>query len=337
MLFSNLIQQPEENKTSFGVQNVSEQPFSPTPKHVTYVNNMNPRTYVQDHSKDVSFGSMVNPIQYQNQQNTGSVGINMDYLIRQSQSTNNDQAVNMSVNPREVPSQQQNPVPAQWPSFNKLISEAPTDVNKKFSLQPIEDGYDRSMLPKQNLASSALEEINSHLSKNTRSDRSGKRPNNWFTRMIDQKGEDYFDNASVDDISRNAEKIIDDMISGRIDYNKIGSIIIKPVIIETLINYCSNKLAINKAIQYSLGYLYNDYTNKMNFVDDTSRMAMLGSIDDSLSRNISQAISIEAQDIAIYEILYNKFMFVNATKNASSLLSLPNDLSTYNKMTKKRY
>ena len=47
--------------------------------------------------------------------------------------------------------------------------------------------------------------------------------------------------------------------------------------------------------------------------------------------------SIVNQDIAIYSILFNRLSYVNATKNASNLYSLINELNSYKKQMKKRY
>ena len=66
-------------------------------------------------------------------------------------------------------------------------------------------------------------------------------------------------------------------------------------------------------------------------------MANLAVIDDSMSRNITQSIAIVNQDIGVYDILYKKLTFVEATKNVSSLFSLTNELNAYKKQLKKRY
>lgn len=223
--------------------------------------------------------------------------------------------------------------------FDGLVNPVKKATVNRFALQPIPEDVDRSMLPKVNLTTS--DETNAHLSKNgkVQDSISERRVSNWFTRLLDQRGQDYISagKLTVDEVSKNAERILDDMISGRIDYSKQGQYIIQPIIINTLINYCSNKLAINKAIQYSLGYVYNDYTNKYEFTNDQDRIGSLTMIDDSMSRNITQAIAIVNQDIGIYEILYTKLKYVESTKNASSLFSLTNDLNNFKKQIKKRY
>lgn len=230
------------------------------------------------------------------------------------------------------------PVSTTTPVFNNLIGEVPAyQVQQSFGIQPLPDNVDRSMLPRP---ISVMDDVTAHLNKADATDLTvGKKLNNWFTHLLEQKGEDFISSGklTVDEISKNAEKILDDMIDGKVDYIKQGPILITPIIIDTLINYCANKLAINRAIQYALGYVYNDYTSKQKFYDDPERLNSLSAIDDSMSRNITQAISIVNQDIGVYEILYRKLSFVEATKNASSLFSLANELSAYKKQMKKRY
>lgn len=233
------------------------------------------------------------------------------------------------------------PVSTSTPQFNTLVGVDPNyQPQQKFAIQPIPIDVDRSMLPKPEIVNSVMEDATAHLNKAQAQDYSvGKKVNNWFTRLLDQRGQDYIDSGklSIDEVSKNAEKILDDMIAGRVDYIKQGPILITPIIIDTLINYCANKLAINRAIQFSLGYVYNDFTNRQNFYDDPDRLGSLSTIDDSMSRNITQAIAIVSQDIGVYDILYRKLTFVEATKNVSSLFSLTNELNAYKKQLKKRY
>lgn len=227
------------------------------------------------------------------------------------------------------------------PQFNNLVGVDPNyRPQQKFALQPIAEDIDHSMLPKPEPVSSAVDDAIAHLNKAQARDYTvGKKLNNWFTRLLDQRGEDYITSGklTIDEVSRNAEKILDDMIAGRIDYIKQGSILINPIIIDTLINYCANKLAINRAIQFALGYVYNDFTSMQNFYDDPERLASLTTIDDAMSRNITQAIAIVNQDLGVYDIMYRKLTFVEATKNVSSLFSLTNELNSYKKQVKKRY
>lgn len=264
--------------------------------------------------------------------------INMGGLVEEAP---NRQAVGLPMHSLVEPSAmtpKDGPVSTTTPVFNNLVGVDPNyQPQQSFGIQPLPMDVDRSMLPRP---ISVMDDATAHLSKADAADLSvGKKLNNWFTRLQEQKGDDFITSGklTVDEVSKNAEKILEDMIDGKVDYIKQGPILITPIIIDTLINYCANKLAINSAIQYALGYVYNDYTAKQKFYDDPERMASLSVIDDNMCRNITQAISIVNQDIGVYDILYRKLSFVEATKNASSLFSLTNDLAAYKKQMKKRY
>lgn len=225
---------------------------------------------------------------------------------------------------------------------NHLISETVDPPSRKFAVQSIPDGEEPSMLPNPNIYDAIVADVNERINKqaNAKPEFVTRKMSNWITRLLDQRGEDYISSGklSTDEVGRNADRIIDDMIAGRIDYTKQGQYIIEPVIIETLINYCANKLAINKAIQYSLGYVYNDYTNRYNInPEDENRIQSLACITDNISRNITQAISIVNQDIMVYEIIYARLQYVLVTKNASSLFNLSTELNQARKQIKKRY
>ena len=217
--------------------------------------------------------------------------------------------------------------------FNGLVYQDTRSIGREFTVAPIPEGQERSMLPKPELHLNK----NVNNSNNNQNNSGGKKVNNWISRLIDQRGADYITGKlTADEVGRNAERIIDDMINGKIDYNVYGQYIITPVIIETLINYCYNKIAINNAIQFALGYTYNDYASKFN-IQDPQRMNVINQITDSMYRNMTQAISIVNQDLYIYNIIYNKLMILNSTKNATVLFSISNDLKNYQKQIKKRY
>ena len=300
--------------------------------------------------QDPSFSAMYNPMavpyQFTYTQNIdqpfNQVGVGINRLM------DNDTYVSptvgfpqMTIEP-SIPKEE----PKADKSFNSsLITPVGGPIHERFGIQLLEDDVDRSMLPKP--VPSYYGDKDPHNNKSNDSQvisqyGSGKM-NNWFTRLLEQRGEDFITSGklTIDEVSKNADRILDDMILGRIDYNKHGQYIIMPIIIETLISYCSNKLAINKAIQFSLGYTYNDYINRsiiiQNPMSDVERINTLASIDDGLVRNITQAIAIVNQDINVYEVLYNRLSYVKATSNATSLFSLANDLNNYKKVMKKRY
>ncbi len=220
-------------------------------------------------------------------------------------------------------------------SFNNLVSHT-SETSNRFGVQPLAEDIDRSMLPKP-VTQEDITKANERLNKAENS--SKRKVSNWFSRLLDQRGQDYISSGklTIDEVSKNAERIIDDMIAGRIDYDTYGKYVINPVVIQTLINYCANKLAINKTLQFSLGYTYNDYMSRSDMGDDPERYMTLYNIDDGFARNMAQSISIVNQDIGLYSILYSKLCYADTTKNTSSLFSLTNELNNYKKQMRKRY
>ena len=264
-----------------------------------------------------------------------TASVDMNGLITESIKPKTISGLSMSnLIVKEEPQPQPEETPAANVSFNDLVYQDTRNIGREFTVAPMPEGQERSMLPKPELHLNK----NVNNSNNNQNNSGGKKVNNWISRLIDQRGADYITGGKLttDEVGRNAERIIDDMINGRIDYNVYGQYIITPVIIETLINYCYNKIAINNAIQFSLGYTYNDYASRQN-IQDPQRLYTLNEITDSMYRNMTQAISIVNQDLNIYNIIYSKLTTLNTTKNASVLFSIANELKNYQKQIKKRY
>lgn len=179
------------------------------------------------------------------------------------------------------------------------------------------------------------------------------RMDSWFSRLIERKGEEYVTSGrlTTDEVGRNAERIIDDMIKGRIDYNKYGQLILTPVIIDTLVNYCTSELNHKMAMHYALAYTYNDYiANRIVHVPPTYMYTLQSygggnyangpefvpaSMPETMASNISQAIGILAREIEILGIVKNTLNIVSATNNPYALYTLPNKLAAYTKPVKK--
>ena len=138
-------------------------------------------------------------------------------------------------------------------TFSGLVRQDNKSSEKKFGIQASSD--DDSMLPdymdSNNMIENAIKAATTVQPVNVSYNKS-VRKNNWFTRICDQKGEDYITSGKIRVDEINADKILDEMINGRIDYSKQGHLVMTPIIIETLIGYCSNKLSISKALQFSL-------------------------------------------------------------------------------------
>jgi len=220
--------------------------------------------------------------------------------------------------------------------FSSLVTTTPmeTSVRQQFEISPVNDPSDviiYNQIPQQPTIGSL---INNPVPDSICN---GRKLSNWFTRMIDQRGEDFITagKVSVDEVGKNVDRIIDDIISGRVDFSKHGKYIIEPVIIDTILDYCANKVNLNTANLYTQNYFYSDYVNRGQYMqNDPDRFGILNT-NDNMVRNIVRSMSMADRDIGIYTILYNKFMAVKTTKNAMTLISLNNELNAYRKLSKK--
>lgn len=81
-------------------------------------------------------------------------------------------------------------------------------------------------------------------------------PECWFSRLLARKGEDYISSGKLTDneVLRNIDRIIDDIINGRIDYSKYGNCILNSTVFDNLLSYCRSKLSIKSAELYCLSY-----------------------------------------------------------------------------------
>ena len=81
-------------------------------------------------------------------------------------------------------------------------------------------------------------------------------PECWFSRLLERKGDDYISSGKITDMEviRNIDRIIDDIINGKIDYSKYGNCILAPVVFNNLLSYCREKVSTTAAKMYSLSY-----------------------------------------------------------------------------------
>lgn len=101
---------------------------------------------------------------------------------------------------------------------------------------------------------------------------------NWFSRLLDRKGADYIESGKLFDgeVLRNIDRIIDDVIQGRIDYSVYGKCIMKPVIFDNLLSYCRSKLSSEMTKQYCLAYTNWACENGLVVVANSNHMPTNG-------------------------------------------------------------
>lgn len=246
--------------------------------------------------------------------------------------TQEKKSVSLNLSPAII---EEKPITEASVDFSSLITNTPMEdyVRQQFEISPVNDPHDvivYNQIPQIPTVGSL---INNPVPDSICN---GRKISNWFTRMIDQRGEDFIaaGKISVDEVGKNVDKIIDDIIAGRVDFSKHGKYIIEPIIIDTILDYCANKVNLNTANLYTQNYFYSDYVNRIQYIQtDPERFGILNT-NDNMIRNIVRSMSMADRDIGIYTILYNKFMIVKNTKNAMALISLNNELNAYRKLAR---
>lgn len=96
-------------------------------------------------------------------------------------------------------------------------------------------------------------------------------PDCWFSRLLEKKGEDYISSGKITDaeVIRSIDRIIDDIINGKIDYSKYGNCVLHPAVFNNLLSYCREKVSTISAKLYSLSYV--------NWACDTGRIVVANS------------------------------------------------------------
>lgn len=173
------------------------------------------------------------------------------------------------------------------------------------------------------------------------------RMDSWFSRICDRKGEDYILSGKIttDEVNKNAERIIDDIIRGKVDYNKYGQMVMQPVILDILINYCSSQLSHKMAILFALNYVNIDYANNkilhystiapfqlqayVQNENGTDMTVYPAAINESTALNIAQAIGEYANEISMLEMVKHALVNVSISGNIYELYTLVNKLAPY--------
>ena len=246
--------------------------------------------------------------------------------------TQEKKSVSLNLSPAII---EEKPITKASVDFSSLMTNTPMEdyVRQQFEISPVNDPHDvivYNQIPQIPTVGSL---INNPVPDSICN---GRKISNWFTRMIDQRGEDFIaaGKISVDEVGKNVDKIIDDIIAGRVDFSKHGKYIIEPIIIDTILDYCANKVNLNTANLYTQNYFYSDYVNRIQYMQtDPERFGILNT-NDNMIRNIVRSMSMADRDIGIYTILYNKFMIVKNTKNAMALISLNNEHNAYRKLAR---
>lgn len=160
---------------------------------------------------------------------------------------------------------------------------------------------------------------------------------NYFSRLLQNKGPDYIDNGNLTDreVLRSIDIIINDIINGRIDYDKYGKYILLPEVFETLISHCRDKRSLYSSSLYCMDYtLFQIGLGHLPVVGPFMQLEQ-GMINQDLYNNIiynRDKIQFELQK---YGVLTDVLEAVNASKNVFDLVYATSKLKMYSRVGKK--
>lgn len=173
----------------------------------------------------------------------------------------------------------------------------------------------------------------------------GKAPECWFAQQLSNFGEDYISGGKMNEIKvkRNIDRIISDIINGRIDYNLYGYCILYPPVFDTLTAYCNDQIVVKQAIDYSLNYtmmqvgignIRCDRGVQSDLIADGNTpeywssygLAPVNMITEGTRRNIMVANEENKLELSKYMCISYYLSRVSMTQNVFELMNVPNIL-----------
>lgn len=166
----------------------------------------------------------------------------------------------------------------------------------------------------------------------------------WISNMIDNRGEDFINTLRTEEVIRNADRIISDIINGRIDYMIYAQYMMNSIILDTITSYCENKMNMANANAFAITYTLKGidtgdimiansnafYGGQCNteydqyLVNNGKTIASIGMRDILASTLRSE--NIDAQK---YSILYSALVEAKITQNVFVLQYAANKLNGY--------
>lgn len=179
----------------------------------------------------------------------------------------------------------------------------------------------------------------------------GKAPDCWFAQQLANFGSDYISGGKMNEIKvkRNIDRIISDIINGRIDYNLYGYCILYPPVFDTLTAYCNDQIVVKQAIDYSLNYtmmqiglgnIRCDRGVQSDMIVDRSAeywsmaSVQVNMITEGTRRNIMVAIEENRIELNKYMVIIYYLNRVSMTQNVFELMNIPNILKASIKRNK---
>lgn len=137
--------------------------------------------------------------------------------------------------------------------------------------------------------------------------------NNYFTRNIKDKGNDFVYMKTAKDLEYDAPTVFRDIAKGRVDINKFGGYFLCPQFMESMLKVAHEKYMYHIISFNGVNMMITEYMNKGQMVDK-----VVIEVNENHKR-LSEA----------YSIIYQTLMYVRTTQDITNLYILPSQLSIY--------
>lgn len=156
---------------------------------------------------------------------------------------------------------------------------------------------------------------------------------NYFSRLLQKKGPNYIDDGLLTEkeVGRSVEIIINDIINGRIDYDKYGYCILYRPVIDTLIGYCRDRLSMYNSILYCMNYTISQVAVGQLTLVGPIYPDVPGTIRETAYQNIIYYYDKNKRELTKYTILLQALESVQVSQNVYELAYVTSNLKLYSK------
>lgn len=156
---------------------------------------------------------------------------------------------------------------------------------------------------------------------------------NYFSRLLKNKGPNYITDGLLTEkeVARSIEIIINDIINGRIDYDKYGSCILYRPVLDTLIGHCRNKVSLYESNIYCMRYTIDQVNSGSLHVVGPLYPNFPGTIQQICYDNIVYYYDINNREFTKYSILSQTLESVSYSHNVYELVYVSAKLKMYSK------
>lgn len=160
---------------------------------------------------------------------------------------------------------------------------------------------------------------------------------NYFSRLLRQKGPTYITDGNLTEreVARSVETIINDIINGRIDYDKYGQYVLNPVVFDTVLGHCRDQKSMNLCALFSMDYVLHQVgCGNIKLVGPLVGVAQPGFMTEDFYNNILYNRNKINYMYTKYSIMTEVLESVQTSHNVYELVYATSKLKLYAKSNK---